>query len=57
MALLNHQRPLWALLAAAPLIATVSSNVYAQTWKINLRDADLTALLMKWQTLRVKTLQ
>lgn len=45
MALLNHQRPLWALLAAAPLIATVSSNVYAQTWKINLRDADLTAFI------------
>ncbi len=45
MALLNHQRPLWALLAAAPLIATVSSSVYAQTWKINLRDADLTAFI------------
>jgi general secretion pathway protein D len=26
MALLNHQRPLWALLAAAPLIATVSTS-------------------------------
>lgn len=45
MALLNHQRPLWALLAAAPLIATVSSSTYAQTWKINLRDADLTAFI------------
>lgn len=45
MAFLNHQRPLWALLAAAPLIATVSSSVYAQTWKINLRDADLTAFI------------
>ncbi|MDC4857063.1 type II secretion system secretin GspD [Acinetobacter baumannii] len=45
MALLNHQRPLWALLAAAPLIATVSSSAYAQTWKINLRDADLTAFI------------
>ncbi|MCU4550674.1 type II secretion system secretin GspD [Acinetobacter pittii] len=45
MALLNHQRPLWALLAATPLIATVSSSVYAQTWKINLRDADLTAFI------------
>lgn len=45
MALLNHQRPLWALLAAAPLIATVTSSAYAQTWKINLRDADLTAFI------------
>ncbi|MEB3864544.1 type II secretion system secretin GspD [Acinetobacter sp. IK31] len=45
MAFLNHQRPLWALLAAAPLIATVSSSTYAQTWKINLRDADLTAFI------------
>ncbi|WP_394556095.1 type II secretion system secretin GspD [Acinetobacter baumannii] len=45
MALLNHQPPLWALLAAAPLIATVSSSAYAQTWKINLRDADLTAFI------------
>ncbi|WP_202743769.1 type II secretion system secretin GspD [Acinetobacter calcoaceticus] len=45
MAFLNHQRPLWALLAAAPLIATVSSSAYAQTWKINLRDADLTAFI------------
>lgn len=45
MALLNHQRPLWALLVAAPLIATVSSSAYAQTWKINLRDADLTAFI------------
>ncbi len=45
MALLNHQRPLWALLAAAPLVATISTNVQAQTWKINLRDADLTAFI------------
>ena len=45
MALLNHQRPLWALLAAAPLVATISTNVKAQTWKINLRDADLTAFI------------
>ncbi|KMV04633.1 type II secretion system protein D [Acinetobacter baumannii] len=42
---MNHQRPLWALLAAAPLIATVTSSAYAQTWKINLRDADLTAFI------------
>lgn len=45
MALLNYQRPLWALLAAAPLVASVSTSVYAQTWKINLRDADLTAFI------------
>ncbi|EPF75139.1 type II secretion system protein GspD [Acinetobacter gyllenbergii] len=45
MAFLNHQRPLWALLAAAPLIASVSTHVQAQTWKINLRDADLTAFI------------
>ncbi|MFW2162092.1 type II secretion system secretin GspD [Acinetobacter beijerinckii] len=45
MALLNHQRPLWALLAATPLVATISTNVQAQTWKINLRDADLTAFI------------
>ena len=43
MAFLNHQRPLWALLAATPLVATIGTNVQAQTWKINLRDADLTA--------------
>ncbi|WP_422842323.1 hypothetical protein, partial [Acinetobacter johnsonii] len=27
MAFLNHQRPLWALLAAAPLVATISTHV------------------------------
>ena len=45
MAFLNHQRPLWALLAAAPLVATISAQAQAQTWKINLRDADLTAFI------------
>ena len=45
MAFLNHQRPLWALLAAAPLVATISTQTQAQTWKINLRDADLTAFI------------
>lgn len=45
MAFLNHQRPLWALLAAVPLVAVVSTQVQAQTWKINLRDADLTAFI------------
>jgi general secretion pathway protein D len=45
MAFLNHQRPLWALLATAPLVATISTHAQAQTWKINLRDADLTAFI------------
>lgn len=45
MAFLNHQRPLWALLAAAPLAASISTHAQAQTWKINLRDADLTAFI------------
>ncbi|MCU4414588.1 type II secretion system secretin GspD [Acinetobacter sp. WU_MDCI_Axc73] len=45
MALLNHHRPLWALLAAAPVMATISTSTFAQTWKINLRDADLTAFI------------
>ncbi|CAB1207925.1 type II secretion system secretin GspD [Acinetobacter bouvetii] len=44
MALFNH-RPAWALFAAAPLIAIVSTATHAQTWKINLRDADLTAFI------------
>ena len=45
MAFSNHNRPLWALVAAAPLLATVSTVAQAQTWKINLRDADLTAFI------------
>ncbi|WP_046205923.1 type II secretion system secretin GspD [Acinetobacter radioresistens] len=45
MALLQHHRPLWALVAAAPVIAAISTAAYAQTWKINLRDADLTAFI------------
>ncbi|ENV80516.1 type II secretion system secretin GspD [Acinetobacter ursingii] len=45
MALLNHHRPLWALLAAAPVMAAISTSAFAQTWKINLRDADLTAFI------------
>lgn len=45
MALLNHERPFWALLAAAPIVAMVSTASHAQTWKINLRDADLTAFI------------
>ena len=34
-----------AAFALAPLVAVVSSATYAQTWKINLRDADLTAFI------------
>src|SRR5574344_3087792 len=44
MALFNHQRT-WGLVAAAPLLAMVSTSTQAQTWKINLRDADLTAFI------------
>ena len=45
MAFLNHNRPLWALVAAAPMMAAMSTVAHAQTWKINLRDADLTAFI------------
>ncbi|RSZ28054.1 type II secretion system secretin GspD [Acinetobacter bereziniae] len=45
MAFLNHNRPLWAIVAAAPMMVAVSTATYAQTWKINLRDADLTAFI------------
>ena len=45
MAFSNHNRPLWALVAAAPLLATVSTVAQAQTWKVNLRDAYLTAFI------------
>ena len=45
MAFLNHNRPLWALVAAAPMMAAISTAAHAQTWKINLRDADLTAFI------------
>ncbi len=45
MALLNNNRPIFAACALAPLIAMVSTASYAQTWKINLRDADLTAFI------------
>ena len=44
MAFLNH-RAVWALAAAAPLMTVISTASYAQTWKINLRDADLTAFI------------
>jgi general secretion pathway protein D len=45
MAFLNHNRPLWVLVAAAPMLVAVSTAAHAQTWKINLRDADLTAFI------------
>lgn len=45
MALLNNNRAVFAAYALAPLVAMVSTASYAQTWKINLRDADLTAFI------------
>ena len=42
---LFQQSSIWAAVAAAPLLAVVSTASYAQTWKINLRDADLTAFI------------
>lgn len=45
MDFLNQHRSLWALVAAAPVLAAVSVSANAQTWKINLRDADLTAFI------------
>ncbi|WP_312051051.1 type II secretion system secretin GspD [Acinetobacter schindleri] len=41
----NNNRSAWALCVAAPLVAMVSTATYAQTWKINLRDADLAAFI------------
>lgn len=38
-------RQIWAFIAAAPVMAAISTASYAQTWKINLRDADLTAFI------------
>lgn len=45
MALFNIQRPVLAAYALAPVVALMSSAASAQTWKINLRDADLTAFI------------
>ncbi len=45
MALFNNNRPIYAAYALAPLVAMASTASYAQTWKINLRDADLTAFI------------
>lgn len=45
MDFLNHNRSFWAMVAAAPVLAAVSMPAQAQTWKINLRDADLTAFI------------
>lgn len=44
MALFN-ERPFWGWCVAVPFIAMVSTAATAQTWKINLRDADLTAFI------------
>jgi len=45
MALFNNNRPALAACALAPLVAMASTASYAQTWKINLRDADLAAFI------------
>ncbi|MFU8925316.1 type II secretion system secretin GspD [Acinetobacter puyangensis] len=45
MSLHIENRQLWALVAAAPMMAAISTVAYAQTWKINLRDADLAAFI------------
>lgn len=45
MDFLNQHRSLWAWVAAAPVLAAMSMPAQAQTWKINLRDADLTAFI------------
>jgi general secretion pathway protein D len=45
MALFHNHRTALAACALAPLVAMVSTAVSAQTWKINLRDADLTAFI------------
>ena len=41
----NHHRAIRAVVAAAPLMAAMTVSAHAQTWKINLRDADLTAFI------------
>ncbi len=45
MDFLNQHRSFWAWVAAAPVLAAMSMPAQAQTWKINLRDADLTAFI------------
>ena len=45
MDFLNRHRSLWAIVTVAPVLAVMSTSVQAQTWKINLRDADLTAFI------------
>jgi general secretion pathway protein D len=44
MSLLHH-RSVWATAIIAPVMLVASTASYAQTWKINLRDADLTAFI------------
>ncbi|QIO07102.1 type II secretion system secretin GspD [Acinetobacter shaoyimingii] len=41
----NFNHSVLAIAIATPVLAVVSSSTYAQTWKINLRDADLTAFI------------
>lgn len=41
----NHNRSVLAAVALAPVLAVLSVSAQAQTWKINLRDADLTAFI------------
>lgn len=45
MDFLNRNRSFWAMVAVAPVLAVASTAAQAQTWKINLRDADLTAFI------------
>ena len=45
MSLFHHHRSIWATAAIAPVMLVASTASYAQTWKINLRDADLTAFI------------
>ena len=45
MAFFNNNRSTLAAYAMLPLAAMVSTASFAQTWKINLRDADLTAFI------------
>ncbi|AOA59541.1 type II secretion system secretin GspD [Acinetobacter larvae] len=45
MTFLNQHRPFWSFAVAAPVCMLIATAAQAQTWKINLRDADLTAFI------------
>lgn len=45
MAQFAHKRAAYGMFLALPLLAALSFPANAQTWKINLRDADLTAFV------------